>query len=374
MERLIGTLVGVAVLVVGVTPAVARDRGRRGAGISASAPADAKEKKPQPKVGDPEALRPRRVRPGVLPPKKRRKRRKSTSRPLTLVTDPADLLRMPTDRDRFIWLASPRLRSSAWLAIHMFQYPEQRFRKYEPESVYDKDDTYLVGEVGGALKLGRFELSVALPFVGMAGSSFYQKGVVDREVRKADRANMNATLKVALRVEGRKNVVLITPYVALGFPTGQREQYSVRLGDRTVQHVTSGPQEVSTLPGLAVGWRRGMLSAVASFGVLTRVVTRDKFGDVGKGTTNVAWMGAYQFGVSPYKDLAITLGLFHLHQLTRRGEDDDDGEDLLFVTPGLRLHPYRGLYFHLGVSIPMTKETRNRAPIMVTIEAGWELE
>ncbi|MFH2008877.1 MAG: hypothetical protein ABI333_19975 [bacterium] len=365
-------LVGVAVLVTGVIPAAARAQGKIRPSTAAARPADAQERREQPKVGEPVVPAVRRVLPEVLPPKKRRKRGTPPRRPLTLEADPADLLRLPPDRDRFVWLASPRLRSAAWLSMHIFQNPEQRFRKYEPESVYDKQDWYLFGEVGGALKLGRFELSVAVPFVGMAAANFYQKGVVDREVRKPDRADMNATLKVAFRVEDRKNVVLLTPFVALGFPTGQREQYSVPLGDRTVQHETSGPQGVSTLPGLAIGWRRGMLSAVASFGVLARVITKDEFGDVAKGTTSVSWMGAYQFGVTPFRDLALTLGLFHLHQLNHR--DGGAGEDLLFVAPGLRLHPYQGLYGHLGVSIPMTNETRDRAPLMVTLEAGWEFE
>ena len=331
----------------------------------------ATEARAQPKQDDRVAPPTRRIVPGALPPRPRKKLRTPERRPLSLEVDPCDLLPLALDRNRFIWLASPRLRTSAWVMVHGFSNPSVRYRKYEPEIVYDKKDLSLAAEVGGAVRLGRFELSLVVPFVGMMLSDFYQKGVVDQDVSKTDRADMSVTGKIGFRWKRRRNVWLLSPYLTLGLPTGSRERYSVGLGGRTVEHDTAAPLAFSFLPGVAVGWRNGMFSAVVSVGVLTRVVARDKhYTDEPVGQTTASWFSAYQFGITPFRDIVGTIGLQHVHQLIDRVPGES--EDLLFFAPGVRFQPYHGLHGHVGLSIPITKKTLATAPVMLTLEMGWE--
>ena len=80
-------------------------------------------------------------------------------------------------------------------------------------------------------------------------------------------------------------------------------------------------------------------------------------------------MGAYQFGFMPFRDMAVTLALLHRRTLT---DPVAKQVDLLWLAPGIRLQPYLGLYGHLGFMVPLDGRTRARAPVMITLQAGWE--
>jgi len=336
-------------------------------------PADAKELHPQAKEGDPEDPRRRPVPAGVLPPLPRKRAVAAQRTPRSLETDPVDLVPVPIDRDRFLWPASPRLRTGTWFAVHGLAGRSVRFRKYEPEIVYDKQDTVLMAEVGGAIRLGRFEFSMSLPLVGQLQADFYQKGVVDHEVSKVDRMDLSLTTKVAFPFRRGKDNWLLTPYFTLGVPTGSREIYSTNVGGRTVQHFTAGPQAASAMPGLAAGWRRGMFSAVVSVGILTRVLTRDKLTpDALQGETTASWLGAYQFAFTPWRDVVLILGLSHLHQLLKRG--DGKPEDIFWFAPGVRFQPWAGLFGHVGALLPLGKRSRSDASAVITVAIGWEFQ
>ncbi len=352
--------------------ASARPASRRATPIT-TGPADSKELHPQPKTGDPVASRRRPVSAGVLPPLRRRRVVITRRKPRSLDTDPVDLIALPIDRERFVFAASPRLRSGAWFSVYGMTGRSVRFREYEPEIVYDKKDTVLMTEVGGALRLGRFELSMNLPLVGQYQGDFYQKGVVDHEVNKVDRMDLALTLKVGFRFPRGKDLWLLTPYFTLGTPTGSRKQYTTSIGGREVQQVTAGPKAFAALPGLAVGWRRGMFSAVVSVGILTRVLSNHKLTpEQQRGDISVSWLGAYQFAFIPWRDIVLILGFSHVHQLKDRTVGEP--EDLFFFTPGVRFQPWAGLYGHAGVSVPMDPRSKEGAPVTVTLSAGWEFQ
>jgi hypothetical protein len=227
-------------------------------------------------------------------------------------------------------------------------------------------------EVGGALRLDRFELSMSVPLVGQLQADFYQKGVVDHDVSKVDRMDLALTAKVAFPFQHKKSRFLLTPYVTFGVPTGSREVYSTSIGGRQVEHFTSGPKAFAALPGVAVGWRRGMFSAVLSVGVLSRVLTKDDLTPSDEvGRVSVSWLGAYQVCFAPWRDIMLTIGLTHLHQLKDRTPDDH--EDLFLLVTGVRFQPYSGLFGHAGVSVPLGKRAREQAPVVVTLAVGWEL-
>jgi hypothetical protein len=259
----------------------------------------------------------------------------------------------------------------AWFAVYGLAGRSLRFRKYEPEIVYEKKDTVMMTGVGGSLRLGRFELSMSLPLVGQFQADFYQKGVVDHEVTKVDRMDLAITAKVAFPIRRGKNVWLLTPYVTLGVPTGSREQYVTSIGGRTVEHFTAGPKALAALSGVATGWRRGMFSAVVSVGVLVRVLTRHELTpDEEKGQTSASWIGAYQLALNPWRDVVFILGLAHMHQLLDR--TPDDREDIFVFTPGVRFQPWAGLFGHVGLSIPLGKRSRESVSLAGTLAVGWE--
>lgn len=349
---------------------VAARRAARSTGVSAG-PADAKELHPQAKEGDPVDPRRRPVPAGVLPPLHRKRHVSDRRAPRSLETDPADLIPLPIDRERFLWAASPRLRSGAWFAVYGLAGRSVRFRKYEPEIVYDKMDRVLMAEVGGALRLGRFELSMSLPLVGQLRADIYQQGVVDHDVNKVDRMDLALTAKVAFPFRRGKNTWLLTPYMTLGLPTGSRELYTTSIGGRTVEHLTAGPKAVAAMPGVAAGWRRGMFSAVVSVGILTRVLTHHELTpEEERGQTSASWIGAYQLAFSPWRDIVFILGLAHLHQLLDR--TPDHREDIFLFTPGVRFQPWAGLFGHVGASIPLGKRSRESVLWVITLAMGWE--
>lgn len=335
-------------------------------------PADGKELQPQAKEGDPEP-RGRPVPAGVLPPKQRRRVVSTRRVPRSLETDPVDVIPLPLDRDRFIWPASPRLRTGAWFAVHGLVARSVRFRQYEPEIVYEKKHIVLMTEVGGAVRLNRFELSVSVPLVGQLGADFYQKGLVDHTVAKLDRVDLSITTKAAFRFRRKKSIFLLTPYISLGVPSGSRELYSTNIGGRTVEHFTAGPLAVSVLPGLAAGWRRGMFSAVLTVGILTRVGVRRLLRDDEEiGPTTASWIAAYQFAFAPWRDIVLVLTLSHVHQLLHRTKDGS--EDAYLFSPGIRFQPWAGLFGHVGVSIPIGKPSFRFVPKVITLCAGYEFQ
>ncbi len=370
MRWLVCTVLGLG---LAVSPtSVAAQRAISKFDVSAG-PDDSKELRPQAKEGDPVDSQRSTVTVGVLPPLHRKRHVIKRRTPRSLETDPADLIPVPIDRERFLWAASPRLRSGAWYAVHGLGGRFMRFREYEPELVYDKKDIVFMTGVGGAVRLGRFELSMDLPLVGQLQSSFFQKGVVDHKVSKVDRMDLSFTTKVgfSFRQGLGKTVWLLTPYFTLGVPTGSRKLYSTSIGGRTVEHFTAGPKALSALPGVAAGWRRGMFSAVASVGILTRVLVRDKLiDDEEVGQTSASWIGAYQFAFTPWRDVVFSLGLVHMHQLLDRSPDD--AEDLFWFTPGVRFQPWEGLFGHIGASIPLSRDISRTVSTVVTLAVGWE--
>jgi hypothetical protein len=358
-------------LSVGPHGVVAQSADRKGA--VSTGPADAKEQVPQAKDGDPVEPQRRPALAGVLPPMHRKRPARKRRPPRSLETDPADLIPLPIDRDRFLWAASPRLRSGAWYAAYALVGRSVQFHQYEPEIVYEKKDTVLMTEVGGAVRLGRFELSLDLPLVGQLQADFYQKGVVDQRASKVELIDPFITAKVAFPFrQGRgKSVWLLTPYITLGLPIWKRGQYSANIGGRTVTHFTSGPKAVAALPGVAMGWRRGMFSAVVSVGILARVTIRDeRTPDPEEGRTSASWIGAYQLSVAPFRDIVFSVGLTHLHQLLDRVAGDS--EDVLLVTSGVRFQPWAGLFGHVGVSAPLGKASKARVAPVISLAVGWE--
>jgi len=313
----------------------------------------------------------RPVSAGVLPPLHRKRHVSRRRAPRSLETDPADLVGLPIDRERFLWAASPRLRTGAWFAVYGMLGRSVRFRRYEPEIVYDKKDTVLMGELGGALRLGRFEVSASMPLVGQLKADFYQEDVVDHVVTKVDRMDLALTVKVGFDFRRGKNVWLLTPYMTLGLPTGSRKLYATSIGGRTVEHFTAGPKAVAAMPGVAAGWRRGMFSAVVSVGILTRVLTHHELTpEEERGDTSASWIGAYQLGFAPWRDIVFILGLVHLHQLLDR--TPDDREDIFLFTAGVRLQPWEGLFGLVGASVPLGKRSRESVSAVFTLAVGWE--
>jgi len=363
-------LVGLGLL---VSPGGAAAQGAGGGAEVSTGPGDAKEELPQAKEGDPVDPRRRPVIPGVLPPR-RHKRYVNTPRVvLTMDSGPADLIPLPIDRERFLWAASPRLRTGVWFAVYGLGGHSVRYRKYEPEIVYEKKDRVLTAEVGAAVRFGRFELSTSVPLVGQLTVDFFQKGVVDHQVSKVDRMDMSMTAKVAFPLGRRagESAWILTPYFTLGVPTGERRLYATSIGGRTVQHFSAGPKAVSALPGVAVGWRRGMFSAVVSVGILTRVFISEWLRlDEEVGRTTASWIGSYQLAFTPWRDVVFIAGLSHLHQLLYRSKENR--EDLVFFTPGIRFQPWAGLYGHAGVSIPLRKSNQSSRAAVVTLAVGWE--
>lgn len=292
--------------------------------------------------------------------------------PLSLETDPPPLLPMALGRAVFLWPASPRLRTGAWLAVHYFVEPRRTFRQFDPELVYRKADSFLVAQVGGAFRIGPVELSMAIPFVGLFNAAFYEGELVDRQARKVDRADLRIGLKYGLRFQRGRDLWLVTPYLALTAPTGKRESYQVSVAGHPVLHYTVPPRGVSVLPGLAAGWRRKLWSAVVSLGGLVTVPLEsvDDTGVAGEESRlEVSLVTAYQFGFTPFRDLSVTLALLHVRELYRV---EREKRDLFLAAPGLRLQPYLGLYGHLGVTAPLGRVSRRELPVMVTLQAGWE--
>jgi hypothetical protein len=272
----------------------------------------------------------------------------------------------------YLWPASPRLRTAAWVAVHYFVESTKTYRRFDPELVYQKADSFLVAQVGGALRLGPVELSLAAPFVGLFAADFYEKGIVDRQVRKIDRADMRLALKYGFRIQRGRDLWLLTPYLAVSAPTQQREKYELSLAGHPVVHYTAPPRAVSVMTGLAAGWRRNYWSAVISIGGLVTVpVDRDPVPETGEPARRLeaSLMSAYQLGFTPFRDFGVTLALLHLREVTVSVKDQ---RDLFLLAPGLRLQPYLGLYGHIGVMIPMGRTTRRRQPVMITLQAGWE--
>jgi len=294
--------------------------------------------------------------------------------PLSLETDPPPLLQMAPSRAEYIWPASPRLRTGAWVTAQFYVDPSRAYRRYDPEFIYEKQDSYVVAQLGAALRLGPAEVNVAIPFVGLSAADFYEKGVIDREVRKIDRADMRIGVKYAFRIERGRDLWLLTPNVSVSVPTGSRDRYEVSLGGHPVTHFTSPGRSVGVLTGLATGWRRGWWSLVFSLGALVTVpVNRDaereeRYADL---STEVDLLDAFQVGLSPFRDLSFTVALMH-----RRRLSDPVGEqyDLFWLAPGLRLQPYQGLFGQLGVMFPVSSQSRARVPTMVMLQAGWEFQ
>lgn len=279
---------------------------------------------------------------------------------------------MAPSRGVYLWPASPRLRSAVWLAVHYFADPERAYRRYDPEFLYTRKDGYLVAHLGGAFRLGPVELSGAIPFVGLYSADFYERGVVDREVRKVDRAPMRLGVKYGVRIQRGKDIWLLTPYVALSLPTGTRQGYSVSLGGLSVTHASAPPKIIGVMPGIGVAWRRGWWSLTASISTVVALPfhRRDAL-EPGDSDADVAvdLLGAFQFGFMPFRDMAITLALLHRRTLT---DPVAKQVDLLWLAPGIRLQPYLGLYGHLGFMVPVDGRSRARAPAMVTLQLGWE--
>jgi hypothetical protein len=274
----------------------------------------------------------------------------------------------------FQWPASPRLRTGVWIAVHFFKSPEQTYRRYDPELVYRKQDKHFMGQLGGALRLGPVEVSLAAPFVGQMLSDFYEKGVVDREVRKTDRADLRLGLKYGFRIRDDRDLWLITPYVAVTAPTGEHRKYEVSLGGHPVTHYTSPGKSVVLLPGVAAGWRRGWWSVSVSVGPRVSLpVHRDEDpeDDPTPRDVEIDWVGAYQFGFSPFRDLGFTVAVLHRRRLTEPAEQQ---RDQFWFATGLRLHPYLGLYGHIGVAVPVGPPASRHQPLMVTLQTGWEFQ
>ena len=370
-------------------PASAPEAKARAPASSPEAKARASASSPEAKARAPASASPtRRPRPATAPPvrlalapgKERtndnKNRDKGAARhqrsPLSLETDPPPLPQVAPNRAVFQWPASPRLRTGVWIAVHFFKAPEQTYRRYDPELVYRKQDKHFMGQLGGALRLGPVELSLAAPFVGLLISDFYEKGVVDREVRKTDRADLRLGLKYGFRIRDDRDLWLITPYVAVTAPSGKHRKYEVSLGGHPVTHYTSPGESVVLLPGVAAGWRRGWWSVSVSVGPRVSLpVERDE--DPGDDPTprdiEIDWVGAYQFGFSPFRDLGFTVAVLHSRRLTEPAEQQ---RDLFWFATGLRLHPYLGLYGHIGIAVPVGPPAQRDQPLMVTLQTGWE--
>ena len=132
-----------------------------------------------------------------------------------------------------------------------------------------------------------------------------------------------------------------------------------------------GPKAISAMPGVALGWRRGMFSAVVSLGVLARVTTHHELTPKElQGRTSASWIGAYQFAFTPWRDIVFIVGLTHLHQLLKRAVGSR--EDIFLFAPGVRFQPWEGLFGHVGVSVPMGKRSWESVSLVVAMAIGYE--
>jgi hypothetical protein len=341
---------------------------------SASGPRDRKEGAPQPKRGEAPVAA---TRPAVVGVSGGRSGGKTAVGvpDRSLETEPPDLPPLAQQRDHFRYLASPRTRTGVFIGLHTFQDRPVQARQVDPELVYERRNLYIVAHVGGAFTYKRFEVSIDVPFVGLADNDYYQQGEMVRTVRKTDRANLSVAIKYSALWRVRGHLFLLAPFLVAELPSGTREQYQVNLAGQQVVKETSGPRVAAVLPGVSAGWRYGRWSAVVSLGADLWYTLRDAYYDVPLGASappqpSVALQAAYQLGVTVVRDVVLTLALHQVNELVPRRDDMDN--DALYLVPGIRLQPYRGLYGQVGISVLLRRSAHQSRWGMITLQMGYE--